>query len=117
MVKYTELELGIKYKLGDINVGKLISRNDNILIFENSEFGERTGNEIDAVEEDDFTEIKRQKSVTPKSRKRGGKGGKKEKGEKGGQRKEQAKSKKNIRAFHTINFTFLSFKMRIRVIL
>lgn len=79
MIKYTKLELGIKYELGGINVGKLISRNGNILIFENSEFGERTENEIEAVEEDDFTEIKRKKSVTPKSRKRKRKGGKKEK--------------------------------------
>lgn len=72
MIKYTELEPGKKYEFGGINVGKFISRNDNILIFENSEFGERNENEIDAVEEDDFIEIKRQKSVRPKSRKRNG---------------------------------------------
>jgi len=74
MVRYTELIPGKKYKLGDINVGKFIKRNDKILTFLNSEFGERTENEIDAEEdEDDFIEIKRAKSVRPKSRKKGGK--------------------------------------------
>jgi len=70
MIKYTELEPGKKYELGGINVGKFISRNGNFLIFKNSEFGERTENEIDAYEEDDFIEIKRKKSATPKSIKR-----------------------------------------------
>lgn len=77
MVTYKELESGKKYKLGDINVGKFIERNGTILIFKNSQFGEEI-NEIDIGdkdnEEDDFVEIKRARSTTPKSRKRGGKG-------------------------------------------
>jgi len=73
MVKYTELIPGKKYQLGDVNVGRFIKREDNILIFLNSQFGERTENEIDADDEDDFIEIKRARSLRPKSRKRGGK--------------------------------------------
>lgn len=92
MVKYTELEPGKKYELGGINVGKFISRNGNILIFENSEFGERNENEIDAVEEEDFIEIKRQKSIRPKSRKRGERKG----GKKRITRKTKRRNKKNI---------------------
>lgn len=78
MVTYKDLEPGKKYKLGDIIVGKFVKKNGTILTFLDSQFGERNENEIDigeeGNEEDDFIEIKRASSTTPKSRKRGGKG-------------------------------------------
>ena len=83
MVSYRYLEPGKKYKLGGTIVGKFVERNGTILIFLDSQFGEKDENEIDIGEEDneedDFIEIKRARSTTPKSRKKGGKRKKKKK--------------------------------------
>ena len=85
MVNYKNLIPGKKYKLGDIKVGKFVrfeteANDDNILIFLDSQYGDKGENTIYPDDQDDFIEMKaRSVSNTKKSKsksKNTGKGGK-----------------------------------------
>ena len=85
MVNYKNLIPGKKYKLGDIKVGKFVrfeteANDDNILIFLDSQYGDKGENTIYPDDQDDFIEMKaRYVSNTKKSKsksKNTGKGGK-----------------------------------------
>jgi hypothetical protein len=85
MVNYKNLIPGKKYKLGDIKVGKFVrfeteANDDNVLIFLDSQYGDKGENTIYPDDQDDFIEIKamsvsNKKKSKSKSKNRG-KGGK-----------------------------------------
>lgn len=63
MVNYKNLIQGKKYKLGDIKVGKFVrfeteANGDNVLIFLDSQYGDKGENTIYPDDQDDFIEIK-----------------------------------------------------------
>jgi len=63
MVNYKNLLPGKKYKLGDIKVGKFVrfeteANGDNVLIFLDSQYGDKGENTIYPDDQDDFIEIK-----------------------------------------------------------
>lgn len=74
MVNYKNLIPGKKYKLGDIKVGKFVrfeteANGDNILIFLDSQYGDKGENTIYPDDQDDFIEMKaRSVSNTKKSK-------------------------------------------------
>jgi len=72
MVNYKNLIPGKKYKLGDIKVGKFIrleteTDGDNVLIFLDSQYGDKGENTIYPDNQDDFIEMK-SKSLSKKSK-------------------------------------------------
>jgi hypothetical protein len=72
MVNYKNLIPGKKYKLGDIKVGKFVrfeteTDGDNVLIFLDSQYGDKGENTIYPDDQDDFIEIK-SKSLSRKSK-------------------------------------------------
>lgn len=74
MVNYKNLITGKKYKLGDIKVGKFVrfeteANGDNILIFLDSQYGDKGENTIYPDDQDDFIEMK-SKDKTKKSKKK-----------------------------------------------
>ena len=74
MVNYKNLITGKKYKLGDIKVGKFVrfeteANGDNILIFLDSQYGDKGENTIYPDDQDDFIEIKT-KTLSKKSKKK-----------------------------------------------
>ena len=73
MVYYKNLVPGKKYKLGDIKVGKFIRfetevNGDNVLIFLDSQYGDKGENTIYPYDQDDFIELKTRKSSKTKSK-------------------------------------------------
>ena len=82
MVNYKNLIQGKKYKLGDIKVGKFVrleteANGDNVLIFLDSQYGDKGENTIYPDDQDDFIEIKakissKDKTKTSKNRTKGG---------------------------------------------
>ena len=74
MVNYKNLITGKKYKLGDIKVGKFVrfeteANGDNVLIFLDSQYGDKGENTIYPDDQDDFIEIKT-KTLSKKSKKK-----------------------------------------------
>jgi hypothetical protein len=72
MVNYKNLIPGKKYKLGDIKVGKFVrfeteANGDNVLIFLDSQYGDKGENTIYPDDQDDFIEIKT-KTLSKKSK-------------------------------------------------
>jgi len=72
MVNYKNLITGKKYKLGDIKVGKFVrfeteANGDNVLIFLDSQYGDKGENTIYPDDQDDFIEIKT-KTLSKKSK-------------------------------------------------
>jgi hypothetical protein len=78
MVNYKNLITGKKYKLGDIKVGKFVrleteANGDNVLIFLDSQYGDKGENTIYPDDQDDFIEMKsKDKTNTSKNRTKGG---------------------------------------------
>ena len=82
MVNYKNLITGKKYKLGDIKVGQFVrleteANGDNVLIFLDSQYGDKGENTIYPDDQDDFIEIKakissKDKTKTSKNRTKGG---------------------------------------------
>jgi len=78
MVNYKNLIQGKKYKLGDIKVGKFVrleteANGDNVLIFLDSQYGDKGENTIYPDDQDDFIEMKsKDKTKKSKNRTKGG---------------------------------------------
>ena len=78
MVNYKNLITGKKYKLGDIKVGQFVrleteANGDNVLIFLDSQYGDKGENTIYPDDQDDFIEMKsKHKTKTSKNRTKGG---------------------------------------------
>jgi hypothetical protein len=78
MVNYKNLITGKKYKLGDIKVGQFVrleteANGDNVLIFLDSQYGDKGENTIYPDDQDDFIEMKsKDKTKTSKNRTKGG---------------------------------------------
>ena len=67
MVNYRDLIKGKKYELGGIKVGKFV-RQEIVLIFTGSQYGETGENTIYPDEEDDFEEIERNAGGSAKNK-------------------------------------------------
>ena len=84
MVNYKNLIPGKKYKLGDIKVGKFVrfeteANGDNVLIFLDSQYGDKGENTIYPDDQDDFIEIKTLSKKSKSKSKNRTKGGTKRK--------------------------------------